>query len=64
MTKLFILSGGGMRGLDVLAGQLQGLADAGITPTAICGTSAGAAIGALAAFGRPADEIADINRAQ
>ena len=59
-TSLFILSGGGMRGLDVLAGQLQGLADAGITPTAICGTSAGAAIGALAAFGRPADEIADI----
>ena len=64
MTKprnnLFILSGGGMPGMDVLAGQLLALADAGIVPSAICGTSAGAGIGALLAAGYPADQVAQI----
>jgi hypothetical protein len=29
MKTLFVLSGGGMRGLDILAGQLAALGDAG-----------------------------------
>ncbi len=28
-SNLFVLSGGGMRGMDVLAGQLAALGDAG-----------------------------------
>jgi len=51
MKTLFVLSGGGMRGLDILAGQLAALGAAGIRPDAICGTSAGAVIAALAATG-------------
>lgn len=49
-----------MRGLDILAGQLAGLADAGIRPDAICGTSAGAIIAALAAAGHTPQAICDI----
>lgn len=55
-----MMSGGGLRGMDVLTGQLLALADVGITPTAVCGTSAGAAIAALLAAGHDAKAIYDI----
>jgi len=43
---LFVLSGGGMPGLDIHAGLWMALEAAGIQPTAISGTSAGAIVGA------------------
>lgn len=56
---LFVLSGGGMPGLDIHAGILAALADHNFAPTAVAGTSAGALIGALLAAGRsPANIVA------
>lgn len=46
----FVLSGGGARGIAHL-GVLQAFNEAGITPSAISGTSAGALIGAFIAAG-------------
>ncbi len=46
----FVLSGGGARGIAHL-GVLQAFAEAGIAPSAISGTSAGALIGAFIAAG-------------
>ncbi len=46
----FVLSGGGARGIAHL-GVLQAFAEAGIAPSAISGTSAGALIGAFIAGG-------------
>jgi NTE family protein len=51
-----VLSGGGSRGL-VHAGVLRALAEAGIRPDCVAGTSAGALIGALYAAGRHAEEM-------
>ncbi|MEO8198457.1 MAG: patatin-like phospholipase family protein [Thermoanaerobaculia bacterium] len=59
-----VLSGGGSRGL-AHAGVLRALAENGIEPDCIAGTSAGALVGALYASGRGTDEIlrffADVN---
>ena len=46
----FVLSGGGARGMAHI-GVLQAFAEAGITPSAISGTSAGALVGAFIAAG-------------
>lgn len=46
----FVLSGGGARGIAHL-GVLQAFAEAGIAPSAVSGTSAGALIGAFIAAG-------------
>jgi NTE family protein len=51
-----VLSGGGSRGL-AHAGVLRALAENGIEPDCIAGTSAGALVGALHASGRKAAEI-------
>lgn len=48
---LFVLSGGGMPGLDIHAGIWLALEEAGIYPTMISGTSAGAIVGAMMACG-------------
>lgn len=58
---LFVLSGGGMPGLDIHAGILSALAQRNIAPDAIAGTSAGAIVGSLLAAGRtPANLLAII----
>lgn len=57
---LFVLSGGGMPGLDIHAGVLAALADRNIAPTAVAGTSAGALIGALLAAGRSPANIVSL----
>ena len=51
-----VLSGGGSRGL-AHAGVLKALAENGIEPDCIAGTSAGALVGALHASGRTSAEI-------
>ncbi|MBP7586476.1 MAG: patatin-like phospholipase family protein [Thermoanaerobaculia bacterium] len=51
-----VLSGGGSRGL-AHAGVLRALAENGIEPDCIAGTSAGALVGALHAAGRDCTEI-------
>ncbi len=51
-----VLSGGGSRGL-AHAGVLKALAEHGIEPDCIAGTSAGALVGALHASGRDSAEI-------
>jgi NTE family protein len=51
-----VLSGGGSRGL-AHAGVLRALAENGIEPDCIAGTSAGALVGALHASGRDSAEI-------
>jgi predicted acylesterase/phospholipase RssA len=48
---LFVMSGGGMPGLDIHAGIWLALEDMGIQATEISGTSAGAIVGAMNAFG-------------
>ena len=54
----FVLSGGGIRGVAHL-GVLRAFEEAGIMPSAISGTSAGALVGALLADGRtPAEAFA------
>jgi len=50
-NTLFVLSGGGMPGLDIHAGIWRALERAGIFATAISGTSAGAIVGAANAVG-------------
>jgi len=60
MRTLYLLSGGGIPGLDIHVGIWQALQLAGLNPRTgdeIHGTSAGAAIGALMAFGRQAGEV-------
>ncbi len=51
-SVLFVRSGGGLPGLDIHAGIWLALAEAGITPSALSGTSAGAIISGLQASGR------------
>ena len=57
----FVLSGGGARGIAHL-GVLQAFAEAGIVPSAISGTSAGAVIGAFIACGLSSKEVTDLFR--
>lgn len=56
---LFVLSGGGMPGLDIHAGIWIALEEAGIVPTEISGTSAGAVVGACQAAGWSAHGFAE-----
>lgn len=57
----FVLSGGGARGIAHL-GVLRAFAEAGITPSAISGTSAGALLGAFIACGLSPQEVDQILR--
>ena len=60
MTKIgLVLSGGGARGISHI-GAIKALAEQGIRPDIISGTSAGAFIGALLAYGYSPDEMFDI----
>jgi NTE family protein len=60
MKKIgLVLSGGGARGISHI-GVLKALVEVGISPTVISGTSSGAFIGALLAYGYTPDEILDI----
>jgi NTE family protein len=54
-----VLSGGGARGISHI-GILKALVEAGIQPAVISGTSSGALIGALFAYGYTPDEILGI----
>ncbi len=56
MTTALTLSGGGYRGIAHI-GALKALEEAGIRPGAIAGTSAGALIGALCAYGVSASDM-------
>ena len=51
-----VLSGGGSKGI-AHAGALQFLTEQGIQPSCIAGTSAGAIVGGLFAFGKTPEEI-------
>ncbi len=53
------LSGGGARGIAHI-GVLQALDDHNISPSVICGTSAGAVVGALYAYGYRPSEILEL----
>ena len=57
----FVLSGGGIRGAAHL-GVLRAFREAGIVPSALSGTSAGALIGALIADGRTEQEVKELVR--
>ncbi|MBZ0207662.1 MAG: patatin-like phospholipase family protein [Flavobacteriales bacterium] len=57
----FVLSGGGIRGAAHL-GVLRAFREAGIVPSAISGTSAGALVGALIADGRSTEEASEMVR--
>lgn len=59
----FVLSGGGARGFAHL-GVLEACAEAGITPSAISGTSAGALLGAFIAGGLAPEAVLELIRAQ
>jgi len=59
---LFVLSGGGAPGLDIHLGIWRALSDSGIHATEISGTSAGAIIGSLNAFGWSASSAEDFIR--
>lgn len=59
----FVLSGGGIRGVAHL-GVLRAFHEAGIVPSAISGTSAGALAGALIADGRSAEQVEELVRAE
>lgn len=60
MTKIgLVLSGGGARGISHI-GAIKALMEQGIRPDIISGTSAGAFIGALLAYGYSPDDILDI----
>jgi NTE family protein len=59
LTKPFVLSGGGTRGFAHL-GVVKALAEHGIRPSAIAGTSAGAIAGAFLANGFSPDEIREM----
>ncbi|WP_281846744.1 patatin-like phospholipase family protein [Olleya namhaensis] len=58
MKTGLVLSGGGMRGAAHI-GAIKALEEHGIYPTHIAGTSAGAIIGALYAYGFNCDEMLD-----
>ena len=53
-----VLSGGGTKGISE-AGVLQFIEDKNISPEIIAGTSAGAIVGGLYAFGKSPNEILD-----
>lgn len=55
----FVLSGGGVRGVAHL-GVLRAMAEMGVVPNAISGTSAGALVGALIADGYSPREVLDL----
>lgn len=57
----FVLSGGGARGFAHL-GVLDACAEAGIVPSAISATSAGALVGAFIAAGVSTDDAVDLMR--
>lgn len=57
-STLFVRSGGGLPGLDIHAGIWLALEDAGIFPTHLSGTSAGAIVSAAQAVGISAHEFA------
>jgi len=57
----FVLSGGGARGFAHL-GALKALAEAGVHPSAISGTSAGALLGAFIAAGLSPDRTMELLR--
>ncbi|WP_221394170.1 patatin-like phospholipase family protein [Dyadobacter sp. NIV53] len=60
MTKIgLVLSGGGARGISHI-GAVKALMEQGITVNVISGTSAGAFIGALLAYGYSPDDILEI----
>jgi NTE family protein len=60
MKKIaLVLSGGGARGISHI-GAIKALEEHGFKPDIISGTSAGAFVGALIAYGYKADEIFDI----
>lgn len=59
---LFVLSGGGMPGLDIHVGIWRALSELGITATDVSGTSAGAIIGALNASGWLPHAVEDMIR--
>ena len=59
MTVAFVFSGGASLG-SIQAGMLQALAEAGVAPDMVIGTSVGAINGAWVAGGGSADELADI----
>ena len=59
MKTGLVLSGGGARGISHI-GAIKALMEQGIKPDVISGTSAGAFIGALFAYGYSPDEILDI----
>ena len=61
-TRLFCLSGGGLPGLDIHAGILLALQEAGIEATALAGTSAGAVAAAFDACGLSATAYAEFLR--
>ena len=62
MSVLFVRSGGGAPGLDIHAGIMMALDEAGIKSTANIGTSAGAIISAMDSFGYSGEKIAGIVR--
>jgi NTE family protein len=55
-TRPYVLSGGGARGIAHL-GVVKALTNAGISPSAISGTSAGALVGAFLAAGASPDAV-------
>jgi predicted acylesterase/phospholipase RssA len=59
---LFVWPGGGLPGLDILAGMWLALEEAGIESTVNSGTSAGAIIGAMNSAGKSARQTADYLR--
>lgn len=56
MTTGLVLSGGGMRGAAHI-GAIKALEEHGIVPTHIAGTSAGAVVGALYAYGHSCEDM-------
>lgn len=58
MKIALTLSGGGYRGMAHI-GVLKALEEAGITPEAVSGTSAGAVVGALYAYGVSTEDMLD-----
>lgn len=61
METALVLSGGGFRGLAHI-GVIQALEEAGVEPTLVSGTSAGAVVGALYARGHSSAEMLDFFR--
>ncbi len=61
MTRAFVLSGGASLG-SIQVGMLQALAEAGIEPDLIVGTSVGAVNGGWLASGRPVEDLAEVWR--